>query len=59
MYKLIVISGRPDGYAATLRTMQGGLSVVLSKSHQMGDTYLNRGYVPTKALPHEAGPDCD
>mgnify|MGYP000514976618 CR=1 FL=1 len=54
MYEPIVIGGGPGGYTAAEKAAKAGRSVVLFEKEDLGGTCLNRGCMPTKALPHSA-----
>lgn len=51
---LVVLGGGSGGYAAALRAVELGSSVVLIEKDKVGGTCLHRGCIPTKALLHAA-----
>jgi len=51
---LLVIGGGPGGYVAAIRAGQLGIQTVLVEAATPGDTCLNIGCIPSKALIHAA-----
>ncbi|WP_403024761.1 dihydrolipoyl dehydrogenase [Salinibacterium sp. GXW1014] len=53
-YDVVILGGGSGGYAAALRSVQLGFSVVLIEKNKLGGTCLHVGCIPTKALLHSA-----
>ena len=51
---IVILGGGSGGYAAALRAVELGKSVVLIEKDKVGGTCLHRGCIPTKALLHAA-----
>ena len=53
-FDLVVLGGGSAGYAAAIRGVELGMSVVLIEKNKVGGTCLHVGCIPTKALLHAA-----
>ena len=53
-FDLVVLGGGSAGYAAAIRAIELGSTVVLIEKHKVGGTCLHIGCIPTKALLHAA-----
>jgi dihydrolipoamide dehydrogenase len=53
-FDVVILGGGSGGYAAALRSVQLGFSVVLIEKNKLGGTCLHVGCIPTKALLHSA-----
>ncbi|HEY8364607.1 MAG TPA: FAD-dependent oxidoreductase, partial [Haloplasmataceae bacterium] len=51
---LVIIGGGLGGYEAAIIASNKGLNVALIEKDEIGGTYLNHGYIPTKALYNSA-----
>lgn len=51
---VVVLGGGSGGYAAAIRAVELGKSVVIVEKDKVGGTCLHRGCIPTKALLHAA-----
>ena len=52
-FDLLVIGGGPGGYVAAIRAAQLGQKVLIVDKSELGGVCLNRGCIPSKALPYK------
>lgn len=52
--KLLIIGAGPDGYVCGIRAGQLGVDTIVVEAEKLGDTCLNVGCIPSKALIHAA-----